>query len=65
MDRGELSLSPLFTTTHECGSMGTCNISVSCDWDGHGRLVGQSVDARVPVHNNIQQNKREGREARE
>ena len=25
MDRGELSLSPLFTTTHKCGSMGTCN----------------------------------------
>ena len=71
MDRGELSLS-LFTTTHEYGSMGTCNISVSRDWDGHGQLVdqlvgqlvGQSVDARVPIHNNIQENKREGGEGR-
>ena len=26
--------------THECGSVGTCNLSVSRDWDGHGRSVG-------------------------
>ena len=27
------------------GSVGTCNVSVSREWDGHGR----SVDARTPV----------------
>jgi len=27
------------------GSVGTCNVSVSREWDGHGR----SVDAHVPV----------------
>ena len=39
------------------GSVGTCNISLSHEWDGHsrsvgrsvGRLVGWSVDACVPV----------------
>ena len=31
------------------GSVGTCNVSVSCEWDGHGRSVGRSVDARGPV----------------
>ena len=41
---------------HQGGSIGTCNLSVSCDWDGHGRLVGRSVgrsvDARAPVDHN-------------
>ena len=40
-----------------CGSVGMCNLSVSREWDGHGRLVGRlvgrldgrSVDARSPV----------------
>ena len=31
------------------GSIGTCNVLVSCEWYGHGRLVGWSVDACVPV----------------
>ena len=35
------------------GSMGTCNVSVSHEWDGHGRSVGwsvgRSVDARGPI----------------
>ena len=31
------------------GSVGTCNVSVSCEWDGHGRSVSRSVDARGPV----------------
>ena len=39
------------------GSVGTCNVSVSREWDGHGRSVGRSVDrpvgrsvdARAPV----------------
>ena len=31
------------------GSVGTCNVSVSREWDGHGRSVGRSVDARGPV----------------
>ena len=31
------------------GSVGMCNVSVSREWDGHGRLVGWSVDARGPV----------------
>ena len=31
------------------GSVGTCNVSVSREWDGHGRSVGWSVDARGPV----------------
>ena len=35
------------------GSVGTCNISVSREWDGHGRLVDRSVDARGPVDNEI------------
>jgi len=48
---GVLSLVAI-STTHctvhmsvawQCGSVGTCNISVSHEWDGHGRLVGQSV----------------------
>ena len=37
-------------------SVGTCNVSVSREWDGHGRSVGRSVgsvgrsvDARGPV----------------
>ena len=29
--------------------MGTCNISVSREWDGHGRSVSRSVNARGPV----------------
>ena len=29
--------------------MGKCNVSVSREWDGHGRSVGRSVDARVPL----------------
>ena len=29
--------------------MGTCNVSVSHEWDGHGRSVGRSVNARGPV----------------
>ena len=37
-----------------CGNVGTCSVSVSCEWDGHGRSVGRSVDqlvvdARGPV----------------
>ena len=36
-----------------CGSVGMCNLSVSREWDRHGRLVGRtvgwSVDARGPV----------------
>ena len=31
------------------GSMGTCNLSVSREWDGHGWSVSWSVDARGPV----------------
>ena len=31
------------------GSVGTGNVSVSSEWDEHGRSVGQSVDARGPV----------------
>ena len=31
------------------GSVGTCNISVSHEWDGHGRSVGRLVDARGPI----------------
>ena len=31
------------------GSVGTCNVSVSCEWDRHGRSVGQSVDAHGPI----------------
>ena len=30
-------------------SMGTCNVSVSREWDGHSRSVSWMVDARVPV----------------
>ena len=41
----------------QLGSVGTCNVSVSREWDGHGRSVGRligrsvgrSVDARGPV----------------
>ena len=54
---GVLSLVAI-TTTH-CtvhmtvawwrGSMGTCNLSVSREWDGHGQSVSRSVDARDPV----------------
>ena len=29
------------------GSVGTCNVSVSREWDGHGRSVGRSVDRSV------------------
>ena len=32
-----------------CGSVGTCNLSVSHEWDRHGRSVGRSVDARGPI----------------
>ena len=31
------------------GSMGTCNVSVSREWDRHGRLVGRSVDLYGPI----------------
>ena len=31
------------------GSVGTCNVSVSHEWDGYGRSVGRSVDAHGPV----------------
>ena len=54
-----LQLSPLlhtalFTTMHMSvawrrGGMGMCNVSVSCEWDKHGQLVGRSVDACVPI----------------
>ena len=27
--------------------MSTCNVSVSREWDGHGRSVGRSVDRSV------------------
>ena len=30
-------------------SVGTCNVSVSREWDGHGRSVSWLVDARVPM----------------
>ena len=55
-------LSPVAISTTHCtvhmsdmsvawrlGSVGTCNVSVSREWDGHGRSVGRSVDARAPV----------------
>ena len=29
--------------TLRLGSVGTCNVSVSREWDGHGRSVGRSV----------------------
>ena len=29
------------------GSVGTCNVSVSCEWDGHGRSVSRSVSRSV------------------
>ena len=29
------------------GSVGTCNISVSCEWDGHGRSVGRLIARSV------------------
>ena len=40
------------------GSVGMCNVSVSREWDRHGRsvdrLIGWSVDARGPVdHNSV------------
>ena len=42
----------------QLGSVSTCNVSVSREWDGHGRsvgrLIGRSVDARGPVdHNSV------------
>ena len=37
----------------QLGNVGTCNVSVSREWDGHGqsvsRSVGRSVDVRGPV----------------
>ena len=53
---GILSLVLAITTTHctvhmsvawQRGSVGTCNLSVSRERDGHGRLVGRSVGRRV------------------
>ena len=42
-----LSLVAITSTMHmsmAClGSVGTCNVSVSREWDGHGQLVGQLV----------------------
>ena len=40
---------PCRGTAARCGSVGTCNLSVSREWDGHGQSVGRSVDARGPV----------------
>ena len=31
------------------GSVGTCNLSVSREWDGHGQSVGRSVNACGPI----------------
>ena len=31
------------------GSVGTCNVSVSREWDGHGQSVGRLVSARAPL----------------
>ena len=31
------------------GNVGTCNVSVSREWDRHGRSVGRSVNARGPI----------------
>jgi len=31
------------------GSVGMCNVSVSCEWDKHSQLVGRLVDACVPI----------------
>ena len=31
------------------GNVGTCNVSVSREWDRHSRSVGRSVDAHGPV----------------
>ena len=54
---GVLSLVAI-TTTHctvhmsvawRRGSMGTCNVSVSREWDGHGRSVGRSVGRSMHV----------------
>ena len=48
-------LSPVAISTTHCtvhmdmsvawrlGSVGTCNVSVSREWDGHGRSVGRSM----------------------
>ena len=33
----------------QLGSVGTCNVSVSCEWDGHGRLVGWSISRSMHV----------------
>jgi len=30
------------------GSVGTCNVSVSCEWDGHGRSVGRCTWSHRP-----------------
>ena len=54
---GVLSLVAI-TTTHctvhigvawQRGSVGTCNISVSREWDGHGRSVGRLVGRSMHV----------------
>ena len=34
---------------HEHGSVGTCNVSVSREWDGHGRSVSRSVGRSMHV----------------
>ena len=31
------------------GSVGTCNLSVSREWDGHGRMVSRSVNVCGPI----------------
>ena len=56
---GVLSLVAIFTThctvhmldmsvAWRLGSVGTCNVSVSHEWDGHGRSVGQCTCSRRP-----------------
>ena len=35
------------------GSVGTYNVSVSCEWDGHSQSVGGLVDACGPVDHAI------------
>ena len=40
---------PGMSVAWRLGRVCTCNVSVSREWDGHGRSVGRSVDARAPV----------------
>ena len=48
-----LSLHCSHSVAWQRGSVGTCNVSVSREWDGHGRLVGRLVDAVGPVDHEI------------